>query len=156
MKCPPSSYKNDYHFTCLITNYYFVVLWCLTYNERIRFLTSVRNWPIKMQWLLNLPQALHSRILRSIDRVHSCVLYGFQKIELLLPQTDLNDWFCKRDGMCLLRATKSIFKYNSVKSKYLKGMVICKLRNLNSEDGFALIHYKTEEHIIAYLLSVCL
>jgi len=30
------------------------------------------------------------------------------------PITALTDWFCNRDGMCLLRGTDWIFKYNSV------------------------------------------
>ena len=52
--------------------------------------------------------------LRSAHTVYLCVLYGSQNKHQLFPYTALTDWFFYgRDGVCLLRGTDWIFKYNS-------------------------------------------
>jgi DNA-directed RNA polymerase subunit RPC12/RpoP len=52
-------------------------------------------------------------ILRSAHTVYLCVLCWSQNKQRLFPYTALTDWFDNRDGVCLLRGTDWVFKYNS-------------------------------------------
>jgi hypothetical protein len=45
--------------------------------------------------------------------LYLCVLCGYQNKQRLFPNTTLTDFFYNRDGVCLLRGTACIFKYNS-------------------------------------------
>jgi len=45
--------------------------------------------------------------------VYLCVLCGCQNKQRLFLYTALTDWFCNRDGECLLRGASWVFKYDS-------------------------------------------
>jgi len=49
-----------------------------------------------------------TKVLRSTHRVH--VLYASENKQRLFPYTTLLDWFCSRDGVCLLRFTYWVFQ----------------------------------------------
>jgi hypothetical protein len=53
-------------------------------------------------------------ILRSAPTVYLCVLCGYQNKQLLFPYTTLTNWLLYNwDGVCLLRGTEWVFKYNA-------------------------------------------
>jgi len=63
--------------------------------------------------------------------LYLCVLCGSQNKQRSFPYTTLTDWFFNRDGVCLLRGTSWIFKYNSGYFLCLKGSDIAKVNSPN-------------------------
>ena len=56
--------------------------------------------------------------LRSVHTVYLCVLCGSEKKQRLFPYTTLTDWLLY--GVCLLRGTDCVFKYNPGLNKNLR------------------------------------
>ena len=108
---------NIHKFHVLPHTVYLCVL-CRSKNKQRLFpYTALTNWFYNRDRVCLLRGTDWVFIYNSTFCPHSlfmCFLCGSENKQRLFPYTALTDWFCNRDGECLLRGTDWVFIYNSV------------------------------------------
>ena len=87
--------------------------YCKTGARKFR---DIEHNSLRSSGLFIYHQLWHPEILRSAHTLYLWVLFGSQNKQRLFPYTTLSDWCYNWEGVCLLRGTHWIFKYNSVYS----------------------------------------